>query len=259
VNGLVLHCGAHAAEFDAVRAVATPEATPSWRPIPHADLYGRVRTTLESNGLNVVEEAHGLWSGGMRYFGLMQVRSGDNADDFGLLIGLRNSHDKSFPAALALGSRVFVCDNLAFSGEVKLSRKHTTHIWRDLPGLVDRAVGRLADLRNLQAQRIEAYKASPLTDDRVAHDLVVRSVYARALPGSQVMDVVNEWRQPRHAEFQPRTIWSLFNAFTEALKGSLTLLPSRTQALHGLLDSHVGLLTGKPVDGSDETRMEIAA
>src|SRR5262249_33725642 len=129
---------------------------------------------------------------------------------------------------------------------------------RDLPGLVERAVGRLADLRNLQAKRIDAYKAAGLTDERIVHDLVVRSVYARALPGSQIMDVVNEWHVPRHEQFQPRTVWSLFNAFTETLKGSLTLLPSRTQALHGLLDSHVGLLLPKP-ESSAELHVELAA
>jgi hypothetical protein len=258
MNGLVLHCGSNAAEIEAIRAVPTPEATASWQTIPHADLYGRARATLEGSGLHVVQEAHGLWRDGARYFGLMEVRNGDNPGDFGLVVGLRNSHDKSFPAALALGSRVFVCDNLAFSGEVKLSRKHTTYIWRDLPGLVERAVGRLADLRNLQAKRIAAYKAAALTDERTVHDLVVRAVYARALPATQVVDVVNEWREPRHEDFRPRTAWSLFNSFTEVLKGSLTLLPSRTQALHGLLDSHVGLLLPSP-QSSDETHLEIAA
>ena len=90
---------------------------------------------------------------------------------FGLVIGLRNSHDKSFPSALALGNRVFVCDNLAFSGEIKLSRKHTKNISRDLPGLVTKAVGRLADLRQFQAKRIEAYKAADLSNDGDFTDL----------------------------------------------------------------------------------------
>ncbi|MFO1437570.1 MAG: hypothetical protein U1F81_04555 [Verrucomicrobiaceae bacterium] len=37
-------------------------------------------------------------------------------------------------------------------------------------------------------------------------------------------------------------VWSLFNAFTESLKdGNLAELPKRTEALHGLLDTHVGL------------------
>ena len=38
-------------------------------------------------------------------------------------------------------------------------------------------------------------------------------------------------------------MWSLFNTFTESLKdgSSLAELPKRTEALHGLLDTHVGL------------------
>lgn len=40
---------------------------------------------------------------------------------------------------------------------------------------------------------------------------------------------------------QSRTVWSLSNAFTEALKGNLVEFPRRTEALHGLLDNHVGL------------------
>ncbi len=42
--------------------------------------------------------------------------------------------------------------------------------------------------------------------------------------------------------FRRRDVWSLFNSFTEALKtGNLAELPKRTEALHGLLDTRVGL------------------
>ena len=63
----------------------------------------------------------------------------------------------------------------------------------------------------------------------------------RLLPVSTLPKVIEQWRAPAHPEFQPRNTWSLFNAFTEALKGNLPLLPRRTQALHGLMDAHVGL------------------
>jgi hypothetical protein len=57
-----------------------------------------------------------------------------------------------------------------------------------------------------------------------------------------IPSVLHEWREPRHKEFSGRNIWSFFNAFTESLKvGDLMALPKRTQALHGLLDSWVGL------------------
>jgi hypothetical protein len=57
-----------------------------------------------------------------------------------------------------------------------------------------------------------------------------------------IPNVPYQWREPEHDEFEQRNVWSLFNAFTAALKdGNLTELPKRTEALHGLLDSHVGL------------------
>ena len=56
--------------------------------------------------------------------------------DYNTVIGLRNSHDKVISAGVACGSGVFVCDNLCFSGEVKLARKHTANILTDLPHLV---------------------------------------------------------------------------------------------------------------------------
>ena len=56
-----------------------------------------------------------------------------------------------------------------------------------------------------------------------------------------IPEVLREWRRPRHDDFEPRNVWSLLNACTEALKGNLIELPRRTDALHGLLDNHVGL------------------
>src|SRR5271167_4552777 len=133
---LILHCGAHAVSRERVAEVLTPSRTQSWVPIPHHRLLTSVQESLNRSGLHVVTEAHGLTKDGARYFGLLQVANGTNPDDFGLVVGVRNSHDQSYPAGLVLGASVFVCDNLSFSGEVRLARKHTAHIERDMPQLV---------------------------------------------------------------------------------------------------------------------------
>jgi hypothetical protein len=237
---LVLHCGAARADRQEVIHVPTPPATASWSPIPHITLVEMVETIISSNGLVVGTQAHSLSHDGLRYFGLMEIQRHASDEDYCWVLGLRNSHDKTFPAGITAGASVFVCDNLSFSGEVKLARKHTRFILRDLPQLTQGAIGRLMERWHHQDQRIGAYKLANVTE-RTAHDLVVRALDVGVCTTRQLPRVLGEWRHPRHDDFRPRTVWSLFNAFTETLKGNLTELPKRTEALHGLLDDHVGL------------------
>ena len=239
---LVLHCGASKVERADVEIVPTPDATDTWTPIPHTALIERVEDTLKSDGLSIVNQTHSLTRGGNRYFGLMQIANGHNSEDYCWVLGLRNSHDKSFPAGLVVGASVFVCDNLSFSGEIRMTRKHTTHIMRDLPGLVQTSIGQLMSRWHDQDTRIEAYKQFELSDMQ-AHDLIVRAIDARAATSTQVPPLLHEWRHPKHDAFQPRTAWSLFNSFTDVMKGlQLSELSRRTQRLHGLFDAQVGLV-----------------
>ena len=238
---LCLHCGAEKSTREEVESTFTPRATRTWQPIPHIEIIERVETALQTNHLTIGMTAHSLSHGGSRYFGLMEIREKTTRDDdYAWVLGIRNSHDKTFPAGLVAGASVFVCDNLSFSGEVRVTRKHTRYILRDLPSLVQGAVGRLMSAWHHQAERIETYKRYPLSDERV-HDLVVRSVDLGIVPNRIVPDVLTEWRHPRHEEFAPRNAWSLFNGYTEVLKGNLAELPKRTERLHGLLDLEVGL------------------
>ncbi len=249
---LVLHCGGRAVDRHQIDQCVTPAPTHTWQPIPHAHLLDLVTETLTATGMRIVNQAHALSREGQRYFGLMQLTPGSNPgsdnDDvstsggggggYGFVVGIRNSHDQSFPAALCIGSGVFVCDNLAFSSEVVLSRRHTRFIVRDLPQLVERAVGQLGILRFDQDRRIAAYRAKAI-DDRNAHHLLVKMIDAKVLPVTRLPAALDEWRTPGHAEFAEggKHAWRLFNAVTEAIKGRcLDELPRRIQALHGLMD-----------------------
>lgn len=243
MTNLMLHCGARHVARDAVTKAATPVPSATWVPVPHHRLLEEVESTLAGSGLSVINQAHALWQDGLRYFGLLEVANGQSHHDYSLVVGLRNSHDKSFPAAIALGSVVFVCDNLAFAGEVTIARRHTRFIERDLPRVVHTAVGQLTGLRADQDRRIARYQETELAEAAV-HDLVIRAIDAQVVPVTQVPAVLAEWRQPRHREFaaEGRTAWRLFNAFSETWKGrNLAALPRRSQALHGLLDAACGL------------------
>jgi hypothetical protein len=238
---LILHCGARLATLDEVASVRTPPSTATWQPIPHATLIQTIERTLAASNLRLGSVAHSLDAEGNRYFGLMEIMGRSASQDYCWVLGLRNSHDKTFPAGIVAGATVFCCDNLSFSGEVKFARKHTRFIMRDLPQLTERAVGRLMAKWHDQDKRIGAYKEADI-DDASAHDLVIRATDVGVCSNRLIPSVLHEWRKSRHAAFEARNVWSLFNAFTESLKdGNLAELPKRTEALHGLLDTHVGL------------------
>lgn len=239
---LILHCGAHTASLKDVKTIPTPPATDSWCPIPHHELITTVQKTLASSRLKIGTQAHSLSHDGMRYFGLMEVTAKrKNSDDYCWVLGLRNSHDKTFPAGIVAGASVFVCDNLSFSGEIKFARKHTRFINRDLPQLVERSIGLLMSKWHDQDKRIAAYKEAEISEVD-AHDLIIRATDVGVCSNRFIPSLLREWRKPRYEAFASRNVWSLFNAFTESLKsGNLAELPKRTEALHGLMDTHVGL------------------
>ena len=239
--GLILHCGGEVVDFEAVQASVTPAPEGYHYPIPHSRILELASEGLEKQGLHVVGGEHALANDGMRYFGLLRLSNGAAHDDFELIAALRNTHDKSFSASMALGTRVFVCDNLAFSGEVTFARKHTRHALMDLPRLVNDALGRLGTLKRSQEMRIEGYKEAELSDDQ-AYATIVRAAMARVIPNARIKEVVDQWHEPLHEEFAARTGWSLFNDFTEILKAyPVEQVPARTQILHGLMDSACGL------------------
>ena len=117
------------------------------------------------------------------------------------------------------GTRVFCCDNLAFSGEAKTSRKHTVNVFRDLPDLSYRMLSQVSSMRSRIDGEIAAMKVRELPPAH-AHHLMVEAVRSHVLSASRLPKVIEAWDEPRHEEFRARTAWSLFNAFTEVQKGS---------------------------------------
>ncbi len=239
-TNLMLHCKAAICTREELADSFTPEPTDTWQPIPHLTLVEEVETALRWQELRVVDTHFGLTHDGNRFFALLEIRNEEQANEYSTVIGLRNCHDKRFSAGLAVGSCVLVCDNLAFSAEVTVTRKHGIHILRDLSDLVHRAVAQLPDYFTRQDTRITAYKDKEI-DNPWANDCVIDMLDNKAINATHIPRVLKEWRDPRHEDFSPRTAWSLFNCTTEILKGN-SALQTRTQQLHKVFDGRLGLV-----------------
>ena len=229
---LCLHKGAGLLAFEDLRQLPTPEPTSSHVPIPHAGVVDMVRYALGFHGHEIAEEHHAVTPDGMRYFGVLSLTSayGDYTDT----VGQRNSHDKKFPIGISFGSRVFVCDNLAFLGDHVIRRKHTANARRDLPGLVAEVVEPLDAQRVEQHARFDLYRSTLLEEADV--DLAVMRLYRRgAINVTRIAEVLGFYENPPF-DWGERSAWRLFNAITYSLEGRIAENPAATRTLHDVID-----------------------
>jgi len=221
---LMLHRGGWEATKADLASVPVPESTESYHPVPYHRFIEEVELHIPRFGLEVRSSQFALAREGGHMFGVLTCSNGTPDKDYALAIGVRNSYDRSLAVGLTLGSRVFCCDNLAFSGEVAMHRKHTVNVFRDLPDLIYRMLSQVAAMRKRTDGEIAAMKMRVLPPAQ-AHHLMVEAIRSSVLPASRLPKVIEAWEEPRHEEFIPRTAWSLFNAFTEVQKGA----PARAQ------------------------------
>lgn len=230
---LMLHAGAKPIDYDGLRVLETPPATPTHVPIPHHRVVDLAAYSLSYFGHEVVERQFGVTDDGMRFFGVLKLQSpyGDYTD----MLGLRNSHDKSFPISVGYGHVCFVCDNMAFSSEVVIKRKHTSKAKLDLPGLIGAAIEPLADQRAAQAKKISLYKATDL--DQVKADHAIMEMYRQHIIGVQkIADVHDQFVNPKH-DWGPPSVWRLLQSTTFALTAkAIVERPKITTQLHQVLD-----------------------
>ena len=246
-SNLILHCGARAIDRTTLANIPCPQATESWHPIPHIRLVQEVERSLAASGMVIVNESYGVTEDNGRMFGLLQVANHQDTVDYAYVIGLRGSLDKSLSRGLAVGSSVFVCDNLAFSSEIVFHRKQTKFCSEDIPAMVDTAIGQLSQRWNDQGRRIAAYKMTALSLRDADH--LLAEIAGDVFPWQKFADIRAEFLNPRHPEFQKETLWALFNSVTEWLKpkadskaSGLWTMPARTGRLHKMCDDYAGLV-----------------
>ncbi len=247
-SSLILHRGARVVPLEELLGVKAPEATATWFPLSHGHVLNKVKDALGEAGFRVERASHALSRGDNRMFAVLDLAS-VLAAGVTLAVGVRNSTDKSLPIGFTAGSRVFVCDNLSFSSEVTIARKHTRFGGRRFIEALAKAVKGLTQFSAAEAERIARFRATGVPD-MTAESLMLRA-YERGIVSHRLLpEVIKGWREPRHDEFRERTLWSLSNAFTGVLGGRMAGDPQRwarlTIRLSDLLSEAAGI---KPAEG----------
>lgn len=243
----LMHCGSEAATRAMLDALPLPEPrSRHHHPIPHDAFADMVLNELRRQSYDVQETRYYLNREGNQMFGLARINPAGLYADVGQpLVGFRNSHDMSISAGVALGLRVFVCDNMSFSGEILIHRKHTAHILNDLPPLLNGAVSALKQLTVTQEQRIAAYRNSLISEGDAAR-ILLEAHALKIVNASKLQEVWHHHRtDPLGYDTHPDqpTYWRLYNSITRYWKRSSAQLMGpahrKSLALHSLLDEEV--------------------
>ena len=218
-NGtLINHCGATPVSRSDLEIIVSPPPTETWYPVRHQEVLSCVEETLDSSGFQIEKSQLSVSNQQQRFFGVLDVTT-QLADGVNLSIGVRNSNDKTFPIGFCVGNRTFVCDNLAFSSEIVISKRHTRFGSDRFKEGIATAIGRLNDYRVVEAQRIAILQSQSLAD-HTAESIVLRA-WEQGLVGTRLLrPLLDEWRQPSFDEFSTghRTLWSMLAAFTHIAK-----------------------------------------
>ena len=215
--GTLIYKNSQLVTRDQLPSIPTPAPTATWRPIAHADLADAIERELGKRDLAIRTQQYAVQRDGARLFGVMDL-SRDMTGEFSASLGLRTSNDKSMAVEIAVGVRVFVCDNLAFSGDlIALRRKHTSGF--DLEAEIERALDRYEAQLGVLNGRIEDLQNSKILDED-AKALIFDIFRERILPLRHFPRVSEDYFHPRPemTDVQPRTRWGLMNAFTRSIR-----------------------------------------
>lgn len=212
---LMTHAGASKVKRENLSLVPTPPATDTFKPIGHAALIDELEKSLSFRHIQIVRDEYAVTPDGMKLFGLLELDAEYEGVRFA--IGLRNANDKSMRLGMVAGYRVFVCDNMALSGDFKpLLAKHTKHF--DLVESLSIGVDRIQRGFEPLREAITFKRGRQLRDEE-ARSLIYRTFMENRFPLKLLKTVHQEFFvAPSHAEFKQQTVWSLENAFTTAFK-----------------------------------------
>lgn len=210
---LLAHCGARFVTRETLELCVTPQGTDTWKPIAHSDLVGALNEEIQSRGLVVRKESYAVQKDDTKLFGTIDLEWQNNGE-YAAALGLRTANDKSLSIQIAVGMRVLVCDNLAFSGDIiALRRKHTKNL--NLRQEISRGLDRYQEGVLSLGRDIERLKTKPLNPP-IAKEYIFDIFRKKVVPMRLFHLVVDEWDKMAVDGYGSE--WQLHNAFTEHFK-----------------------------------------
>jgi hypothetical protein len=209
-----------------IAALPAVVGTDSFKPIPHIELIVSLENVLNQRGIQIAEDNQGLkkeqfaiGKDGLRLFGTMDLTLNGIGGTCASL-GLRTANNKTMALQMIAGLRVFVCDNMAFSGDtIMLKRRHTSglNLMGELAVAMTRYEQHYATLKG-EVDMLKTYELTETAAKVILHDVFAQQIMpVRFFPevSETYFDKYVNAEEPRYAAFRDRSAWSLLNSFTD--------------------------------------------
>jgi hypothetical protein len=228
------HSASHLVRLDELAGIPAGERMgPHHRPVPHIELVSTVKQAFSDRGYAVAREQYSVSHENARLFGTLDLMPTTGAPlveglEGGMAVGLRHANDQAFALGVIAGLRVFVCDNMAFSGGDRLlRRKHTTGL--ELVAEVDRGLDRTFHSYRDLVQLVDQLRNTELTDAEAKVLLYDLALDGRVIAPDQ-LGKVHGWyftpeemasaedRERGFSDVEPRNAWGVANAVTRVAR-----------------------------------------
>lgn len=236
---LLTQCGSTHCKLEQLLTIPEPKKTKTYTPLNHYDFAVNILTIASDllKGYRFDGDSYALSSDGQKMFGVITYRkiNSQQNEELKVAIGLRNSHNKSMAAGLVLGSTVLVCDNLVFSGDIKVMRKHQgKDMHEDLHDQIVTAIYKSQHNFHQISHDVQLMKQKPMNQHK-KYEYIGMLTGEGILSATQSSTAFKELWKPSHEEFQVDTLWAGYNCATEALKSSpVDKIIQRHSELHKL-------------------------
>lgn len=217
MEGLMLHCGGELVTREQIDLIWKPEATNTYQPVGHGEVIDLAKEIVDYRlGYKIRSEQYGLNKDGMQLFFAITYDTGGTEQEAGFTIAGRNSYDKSLSVGFVGGSRVFVCDNLALTGDsFKVVRKHTKNVLGDVRDLCDNAVVSATNAHVSLTDLWHRMRQVPVSLDR-GFEIMGRALGHDVVKPQQITAAMEAWDEDLHGF--GRSLFGVYQAFTEGCK-----------------------------------------
>lgn len=201
--------------------ITTPKnAGTNWQGIQHGFLADTIHSELEHRAITVKKESwHLAGKNDSRLAGSLNltIPSLDAPEGMDFCLGVHHSNDTYFALKFVVGTQIFVCSNGMVSGDFLVRKLHTFGL--NLTNCISDGIDKyLHEVRNI-GEFITDLKTRPVQENTL-NKILTETGRQNILPWSRIGKIDKEFHYPSFSEFNERSAWGLYGAFTYVVQKS---------------------------------------